>query len=184
MATNHLTHFAASAATGSPRLRLLAALGLDLLALLTTLLAAGVGATLWLLTRTEAGRVDVSPADGAVALAVYAAALPAWVAVEWFALLRGGRTLGARVAGLEATPALRSPARGLWLLLHPASAALWAWAAASAALLDVAPAAEALALVAALVLLLGVASLLRLLLHPTAVPLHTVLARLAPGGRG
>jgi len=183
MATNHLTHPAAPLGA-SPRLRLLAALGLDAFTLLTALLAAGACATLWLLARTQAGRVDVTPGDGAVALALTAAALPAWVAIEWFALLRTGRTLGARIAGVEAARAPQGPARGLWLLLHPASAVLWTWVAASAALLDAPAATAVLATVATVVALLGLASLLRLLRRPTAAPLHETLARRASGGRG
>ncbi|MFA7297401.1 MAG: hypothetical protein WC211_09505 [Dehalococcoidia bacterium] len=184
MATHRFLDPTAPLGADSPRWRLLAALGLDLLALLTMLLAAAASAMLWLLTRTQAGRIDVTPADGAVALSLIAAALPAWVAIEWFALLRIGRTVGGRVAGLDAAAPVRGPARALLLLLHPASAVLWAWLAAGAALLDATPATEALALLAAAVLLLSLASLLRLLLRPDAEALHMTLARRAPGGRG
>ena len=182
MATHRFIDHPAPLALGG-RARLLAALGLDLLALLALLLAAGGGALLWLLARTDAGRLDVAAGDGAGALAVATAALPAWAATEWFALLRAGRSLGALGMALDAARPPRGLARVAWLLLHPVSTALWCWAAASAALLDAIPVAVALVAVGALVLLLGGASLLRLLLRPAADPLHATLAHLVTGGR-
>lgn len=166
---------------GHPRLRLLGGVLIDLGALVTAVLGSGVVATIWLLVRSEAGANDITPGDGMVALALYAAGLPAWVALEWRALLVGGRTVGSTWMRANPVPPRRGVARDAWLLLHPVSTVLWLWAAATAALLDAFGAAIVLGMVAALQLLAATASLLRLLVTPDAPPLHEVLARLLPG---
>ena len=173
---------ARSLVAGHPRLRLVGAILIDLAALATVVLAAGLVATIWLLVRSDAGANDITPGDGLVALALYAAGLPAWVALEWRALLTSGRTVGRTWMRARSGPPWRAVTRDVWLLLHPASTMLWLWAAATAGLLEAVTAALALAAVAMLVLVLAVASLLRLLVTPDAAPLHELLARLLPGG--
>lgn len=171
---------------GARRLRLLAALTADLaLAVGAGLLGVSLTAA-WLLTRTERGLIDVVPADGTTAMAVAAAALPVWAAVELWSLARGRRTLGGTLLRLPPeTPPADGILRGCWLALHPVAGPLWLWAGATVGILTPIVAMLALTALGLLVLLLGAASLAALLIRPGDELIHTRLLRsfLDDGGR-
>lgn len=165
-----------------PRAQLLATVLVDL-GTLAASLAFGVGIALaYLFTRTARGLLDVSGGDSIVALAVCAAALPAWAALEWRSLLMTGGTLGSRALHVALTaPARRGVARWLTVALHPASTVAWLWLGLGLAL----PSwyiASALALaIAFAVLALAVATLVVRLVRPEATSAHARVVRVLAG---
>ena len=162
--------------------RLLAALLVDLGALAASLAFGVMIALAYLLTRTSRGLLDVSPGDGILGLAVCAAALPAWAALEWRSLLMSGGTLGSRAlhASIDPLPR-RGFERWLTLALHPSSAVAWLWLGLGLAL----PSwylASGVALVMALaVFALAVATLVVQLVWPEATTVHGRVVRLLTG---
>lgn len=171
---------------GGRRLRVLAALTIDTALAAGAVLVGVAGAAGWLLTRTEHGLLDVAPADGAAAMALAAAALPAWAAAQLRSLAQGHRTVGGALLHLPPeTPPADGILRGCWLALHPAAGPLWLWAGATVGVLTPIVAMLALAVVGLLVLLLGAASLLAVLVRPGTELIHTQLLQsfLDGGGR-
>ncbi|MSQ29983.1 MAG: hypothetical protein EXR68_05810 [Dehalococcoidia bacterium] len=160
-----------------PRPRLLVALAVDVGTLVAALCASGLVATVWLLVRTGAGRLDPSEGDAVIALALWAAVAPAWTAWQWRALRAHGASVGVRRAGAAGALRLQGRRRLVWLLVHPVAVPAWAWLTLTAGI----PGALALAIgplvVTAGVLSLALASCALALVRPGAVPLHTRLAR-------
>lgn len=184
------THLAAKVTPVYPpsgrRLRVLGALAGDLALLVGGVLLSAALAATWLLTRTGHGLLDVAPEDGAAALSISAAALPAWAAAEIWSLARSRRTLGGTLLRLPPeTPPTDGILRGCWLALHPAAGPLWLWAGATVGLLTPIMAMLLLTVMGMLVLLLGAASLAALLIRPSDELIHTRLLRsfLDDGGR-
>jgi hypothetical protein len=160
-----------------PRARLLGMVGIDLASLAAVVALAAGGACVWLLTRTEAGRLDVSTADGMTALAIVMAALPAWSALQVGLLLGRGGTLGGLAAHAERAALPASPGRcALWLALHPIAAPTWLWTAAALALPAWEIASLAVLGVTLAIALLAAASLVIALAKPESRPLHSRLA--------
>lgn len=111
--------------TPAPRGPRLRALLSDLGALLLAEAAIAVAATLWLVARTDRGRLDIGDGDAAIALALLGGVIPAWLA--WLALSAvDGATPGQRRAGL-AIEAARPRDRLLRLLLDPRGLVGWFW---------------------------------------------------------
>ncbi len=174
---------AASAITIRRRQRLLAGFR-DAIALLPLLAVATALATAWLLLRTAWGRDDVRDLDGAVALAIIAAAPAAWAAWLAVALITDHATPGQRAYGLRLSgdalaaapwlPYLTWRRRvALWLAFHPVVGVVgWAWMAGLAVLAGAFLAAVLCATVAAAVALSGVASLAMILVTPDVGALH------------
>jgi len=140
--------------------------------------ASAAVAVTWMLARTDRGRYDLGTGDAVLALSLFVAAAPAWSAWQWLAL-RGQRRAAAVAGG---------PTRQLWLLtaIHPALVPSWFWATAMLLFSGVALLGFA-ALLAFTMFLTGSAlmagSMVRLLLRPTAAPLHEWFARATFGGR-
>ena len=172
---------AAAAPRSGSRAALLLAIAIDAATLGLALFAGAAIGAAWLLLRSEAGSIDAPFRDAALALALCAAAVPAWTAWQWRALVEHGTTFGGRIARLDGVPAAPSR-RLLRLLLHPISVPAWCWLAATVAV-AAAPGDRAIewatagvALVALLLALLGLASLVQLLRRPHARSLHERLA--------
>lgn len=148
------------------------------LATLTALLGAGalLGA-LWLLTRTEGGRLDAPAADAVVVATLYAALLPAWAAMQGHALWARGRTAGGSRLGLAPTVFASAGARARWLALHPALLPAWWWLLLAVLVAGAWDIAWAVAALGALVHVLALASALLALARPGATPLHARLAQ-------
>lgn len=107
------------------RWRRLRALLDDLATLLLAEAAVAVAATLWLVARTDRGRLDIGDGDAAVALALLGGVIPAWLA--WLALgAVDDATPGQRRAGLTIA-ATRRGDRLLRLLLDPRGLVGWFW---------------------------------------------------------
>lgn len=162
-----------------PRARVLAALLVDLGTLVASL-AFGVAIALaYLLTRTSRGLLDVSPGDGILGLAVCAAALPTWAALEWRSLLMTGGTLGSRAlhASIDPLPR-RGFARWLTLALHPSAAVAWLWLGLGLALPSWYLASGVALGVALAVFALAVATLVVQLVWPEATSVHGRIMRL------
>lgn len=175
---------------GLSRRHLLLAWTYDLVTLLAATAGGSVLAIAWMLARTDRGRFDLAVGDAVIALALTAAAGPAWTAWQWLRLSDEGVTFGhARFAASEisARPsAQRGRRRALVLALHPVSLPLWVWLTA-ACFASGAGALIALAIiplaVTLLVGLLMMGSLALLLIRPAALPLHMWIARATFGVR-
>lgn len=160
------------------RVEWLAAWARGLLTLVGFGAASAVVAVAWMLARTDRGRHDLGTGDAVLALSLFVAAAPAWSAWQWLGLRRQQRA--ANGAGW--------PTRRLWLLtaIHPALVPSWLWATAMLLFTGVALLGFA-ALLAFTMFLTGTAlmagSTVRLLLRPSAAPLHEWFARASFGGR-
>lgn len=111
--------------TPAPRILRLRALVSDLGVLLLAEAAVAVAATIWLVVRTDRGRLDIGDGDAAIALALLGGVIPAWLA--WLALSAvDGATPGQRSAGL-AVQAAHTRDRLLRLLLDPRGLIGWLW---------------------------------------------------------
>jgi hypothetical protein len=163
------------------RKRLLVAWLYDLGTLVLALLATGVVGTLWLLARTEWGRVDVALGEAVFAASLVAAAAPAWTAWQWLRLWDQGQTAGHRRLDLDARPSLSGGRRVIELALHPVSVPAWGWLALTLIILEVPGVAWLAVVVTAFVALLGAVSLGLLLVRPAAQPLHRRIARMRLG---
>jgi hypothetical protein len=153
----------------------------DLGTLVLALLATGVVGTLWLLARTDWGRVDVALGEAVFASSLLAAAAPAWTAWQWLRLWDEGRTAGHRRLQLEPASALPGARRVIELALHPVSIPAWSWLALTLIILEVPGAAWLAVVVTAFVGLLAAVSLGLLLVRPAAQPLHRRIARMRLG---
>ena len=106
----------------------LRALGRDLGALVAAETVVAALAVLWLVARTEAGRMDIGDGDAAIAMALVGGVVPAWLA--WLALHSlQGATPGQRHAGLLVA-AQRPRDHLLRLALDPRGLVGWLWLAA------------------------------------------------------
>lgn len=147
------------------------------LATLAALLGAGalLGA-LWLLVRTDGGRLDAPSADATVIATLCAALLPAWAAMQGGALWTHGRTAGgARLTLAPTAFAARGP-RALWLALHPALLPAWWWLLIAALVAERWLLVWAFLALAGVLHVLAVGSALLALLRPGGAPLHARLA--------
>ena len=157
------------------RWRRLRALASDLAVLVAAEILVAALAVIWLVARTDAGRVDIGDGDAAMAMALLAGVVPAWLA--WLALHSlEGATRGQRRAGLM-VEARRRRDRLYRLALEPRGLFGWLWLAALLWLGEVFlirwVGAFALALAAGLV----IASAAQWLVRPNAAPLHDRIAR-------
>ncbi len=176
---------------GFSRRHLLLAWTYDLVTLLAATAGGSVLAIAWMLVRTDRGRFDLAAGDAVIALALTAAAGPAWTAWQWLRLWDEGVTFGHARARFAASEDSTGPSsqygrrQALALALHPVSLPLWAWLTAacfaSGAGVLIAFAIVPLA-VALLVGLLTVLSLVLLLVRPAGRPLHVWIARASFGG--
>ncbi len=143
-------------------------------------LAFGVAVALaYLLMRTSRGLLDVSPGDGMIGLAVCAAALPAWTALEWRSLLTTGGTLGSRAlhSSIDLLPR-RGLARWLTLALHPSATVAWLWLGLGLALPAWYLASGIAVVISFAVLTMAVATLVVQLVWPEANSVHGRVVRL------
>jgi hypothetical protein len=97
----------------------------DLAVLVAAEMLVAAVATIWLVARTDLGRLDIGDGDAAMALALLGGVVPAWLA--WLALAAiDGATPGHRRAGL-AIEAGRPRDRLLRLALDPRGLVGWVW---------------------------------------------------------
>jgi hypothetical protein len=169
-----------AAATTTPRRRQrLQALALDLAVFTVAELAAAVVAIVWLLARTDAGRLDIGDGDAAVALATVSAVVPAWLAwLASHALDRtpSGATPGQRRAGL-AVEAAQPRDRLLRLALDPRGLLGMLWLTALLFLGEVVMLRWVALIVTAIAAAMVVASAALWLANPGAAALHDRIAR-------
>lgn len=164
----------------------------DLGTLLLALAVTGTVAVVWMLARTEWGRVDLRTGDAVIAVALALGVGPAWTAWQWLRLWDEDGTAGharMRVAPLDRTARAQSSGRArraLWLALHPVSLPFWAWTTFICFVTgsSVFAAVAIVPLTATLLVgLLTAVSLVTLLVRPLAWPLHLWIARASFGGR-
>jgi hypothetical protein len=162
----------------SPRLQVLGALAVDIGALGASLVFGLLVTLAYLFTRTRHGLFDVAPGDSIIALAIMAAAFPAWTALEWQSLLASGGTLGSRVLHAPLTPLpRRGLARWLTLALHPSAAVAWFWLGLGLVLPLWYVASGLVLAIAVVILALGVATLTLGLIRPGATSAHARVVR-------
>jgi hypothetical protein len=157
------------------RWRRVRALADDLAVLVAAELVVGIVATIWLVARTDLGRLDIGDGDAAIALALLGGVVPAWLA--WLALAAiDGATPGHRRAGL-AIEAARARDRLLRIALDPRGLVGWFWLV-TLLWLGEAVLVRWLALLAFAVMLgLALTSLVLLLVRPETPPPHDRFAR-------
>jgi len=162
------------------RSRILAAAAIDAALLGGLHMGALLLAVVWLLARTDAGRVDVGEGDAVVAVVIASAAAPAWVA--WTLLITHRRlgTPGHRVMRVRPVPDWGVPQWSLYVraMTSPLSLPGWLWMAATPLLAGMPWWLALPAVLAANIVLAGAAgSLVVALVRPSARMLHDRLAR-------
>ncbi len=160
------------------RRRLFAGFAFDLVTLVGALIASGLVAVVWLLTRTEAGLVDPGGDDAVIAFAMWAAAMPAWSAWQWRSLQLHATSRGMHsVAPGSASQLFAGRRRVLWFMLHPVTVPAWIWLALTALIpgpfqLAVLPIA-----IATLQLVMTLTSCIVVFVTPSRPPGHVRVAR-------
>ncbi|MSQ41839.1 MAG: hypothetical protein EXR65_02230 [Dehalococcoidia bacterium] len=163
---------------GVTRRRRLLAPAIDAAIGLLALTAGLVVAAVWLLWRTDAGRLDARTGDAVAAAAAIGATIPTWAA--WLALrtVRDRATPGQRLAGLVVVERRRGHRAALLrLAVHPLAMPFWGWLALTALQSGVPWLWLPPALLAAAVAAGGAISLAGLLAAPRRPAIHDLLAR-------
>ncbi len=162
------------------RSRILAAVAIDIVLISGMYLGGLATALVWLLIRTDAGRIDTEEVDAVIAVAIVGAAAPAWISWTLLNAYRQLGTPGQRIVCIRPIPNWGVAQWALYLrvVVSPLSLPGWLWITATPLLAGM-PAWLALPafLSTAVVLTTGIGSLAITLVRPHTRMLHDRAAR-------